>query len=226
MNTFFLNKKSNNLIIFMLGWGMDERPLRPLFKTKSSSDILFLYDYSKINDFAFTTDFNKYKNITLVAFSCGVYMASLLKEKFPKVNLKIAINGTLNLFDESKGVPKKSLEVMHNMSQGNYMEFREKYLVASKAELDLFNKNQPFRNFENSFCELNMLQEYFKKHNEGYIEYDYVIISENDRILPTENQIRFWKSAKTPYKIVKGGHFPFYNFESIESLVDCATQPI
>lgn len=226
MNTFFLNKKSDNLIIFMLGWGMDERPLRPLFKTKSSSDILFLYDYSKINDFDFTTDFNKYKNIVLISFSCGVYMASLLKEKLPQCSLKIAINGTLNLFNESKGVPKKSLEVMHNMSQGNYMEFREKYLVSSKAELDLFNRNQPFRNFENSFYELNMLQEYFKKHNKNTFEYDFAVISENDRILLTENQVRFWESANTPYRMVQGGHFPFYNFESIESLIDYVTQSI
>lgn len=219
METYFKDNKSDSLILFLLGWGMDERPFRPL---KSTCDVLFIYGYSDLN-LDFELHFSKYKKITLIAFSCGVFMASLLKEKFPKIDLKIAVNGTLILFDEKLGLTKDKYKVLENISPKNYMEFRRKYLTETKEELDLFNKNQPFRSFENATKELKMLNEYHSKNKDSEFEYDIALIAKQDNTLLTENQINYWEKSKTPYKLINGGHFNFYKFKDIDEIINLAS---
>ena len=63
---------------------------------KSNSDVLILYDYTDLNlDF----DFSKYKNFDLIAFSAGVFVASIMDFDF-EINRKLAISGNPYLFDE------------------------------------------------------------------------------------------------------------------------------
>lgn len=220
MKMYLRNNNNDELILFMLGWGMDERPFKPL---KSNFDVLFVYDYSDLN---FEFDFSKYKKITLMAFSCGVFMTSVLKEKLPSCDLKIAINGTLELFDEDLGVTEKNYKILENISPKNYLSFRKNFLTTSEKELNLFNHNQPFRNFESAALELKMLKEYYSKYRGTQYKFDMAIVAEQDKMLLTKNQINYWESHSTKYKISKGGHFNFYNFEDLEQILNFATQPI
>jgi hypothetical protein len=60
-----LKNNSDRLIIFLCGWGMDEKPLLPL---KTGNDVLFLFNYS---DLSLDFDFSIYEKIDLIAFPVG-----------------------------------------------------------------------------------------------------------------------------------------------------------
>ena len=68
--------------------------------------------------------------------------------------------------------------------------------------------------------ELAQLKEYFK--NEVYCNYDKVLIAEEDRIIPARNQKKYWLELQNHQnvKLIQGGHFPFYNYEFLEDLIE------
>lgn len=213
MQTYFQNcnngNNSDELILLFNGWGMDEKPFEPV---KSDCDILFVSDYSDLNfpDF----DFSKYNKIYLIAFSAGVMMTSYLQNKLPKFDLKIAINGTLNLMDEKEGIPKDVFFEMENITLENALNFRKK-LFDSDEDYNLFNKYQPSRDLESSLEELKAL----KKIPSRPFEFDKVIISKQDKIIPLENQLKAWKDHKN-VKMTDGGHIPFYKFQNFSEIIN------
>ena len=75
MSYYFQKNKSKKLILFITGWGMDEKPT--LFLDDGKFDIITLYDYpsliNEIGDF----NFEQYDEITLVAWSLGVLAANI-----------------------------------------------------------------------------------------------------------------------------------------------------
>lgn len=212
MQTFFRNSNSDELILLFCGWGMDEKPFAPL---KSSSDILFVFDYSESQERPLSFDFSKYKKITLISFSAGVFMAGSLQDFLPKLDYKVAVNGTLKLFDEEKGLPKESILQMENINEKNYLELR-KNLVDNQEHFDTFNKHQPHRDLKSSLDELAALKQYYNDSKFDF-DYDKIIIGENDKIIPKENQSKAWAGNKNTY-LVKGGHFLFYNFCNFEQI--------
>ncbi len=205
---------------------MDEKPFNPL---KSNSDVLFVFDYQREQEtgnrkqnisipyFTFPIPLNKYKNITLIAFSYGVFMAAYLKDILPKCDIKIAVNGTLSPVHEEFGIPQKIFTLtLENMTELTALKFREK-LFADKNELATFNKNLPNRDMESSKNELAALKKYFEKCVD--FEYDKVLIGENDRIIPTKNQKNFWLNHSN-CKISDRGHFLFYKFNDFDEIIN------
>ena len=212
MKTFFKNENSDELILFFCGWGMDEKPFSPL---KSSADILFLYDYS---DLEFEFDFAKYKKITLIAFSYGVFVAALLKDILPKLDFKIAVNGTLRPVDNEFGIPEKIFKLtLENMTELTALKFREK-LFSSREHLAIFNKNLPNRDMQSSKTELAALEGYFLANKNVDFEYDKIFIAEHDKIMPFKSQKSFWQNNQNVHTI-DAGHFLFYNFENFGEII-------
>lgn len=211
MRQFFVkNNNEGELILFLLGWGMDERPMMPL---AGQNNILFLYAYDSL-DFDF--DFTPYPQVDLAAFSCGVFMAQFLKDRLPKLRHSTAVNGTFDLFDEKKGLPSENVELFKEISLDNYMDFRRRYLVETEQELALFSQNQPLRTIKDSMAELEKLQEFDRTLPKTGFHFDTVLIGENDRTIPVLNQKRAWKGHS--YKVIKGNHFGFYHFKDAAEL--------
>ena len=76
MQKYLINKNSDNLLIFFTGWGCDEFEFEHL---ETNSNVLLLYNYSDLNlDF----DFSEYKKFNLIAFSAGVFIASIFDFDF------------------------------------------------------------------------------------------------------------------------------------------------
>lgn len=211
MQTFLRNNNSNELILLFNGWGMDERPYKPI---ASSRDILFVSDYT---DLELNFDFSKYEKIILMTFSAGAFMAAYLKEKLPKLDLKIALSGNFYLFKDGLGTPQEMLYAMENVSFENALEFR-KNLVDTVKDYNLFNKNQPHRTLESSLKEIKLLQEYSKENKTLDFEFDKVIIGKQDKFLPYEHQLKAWNGFKnlTP---IEGGHFLFYKFNDFDEII-------
>lgn len=220
MKIIFKNNNSEELILLFNGWGMDERPYKPL---KCNRDILFVSDYSDLTfelpqNFAQKFGFSKYKKIILITFSAGAFMASFLKNKLPKLDLKIALSGNFHLFKEGFGVPEDILFEMKNLTFENALEFRKK-LVDEKREYDLFNKNQPLRSLESSQNELSALEKYSEENSNPDFKFDKVIIGKNDKIIPYKNQLKAWDNHKN-LKTLEGGHFLFYKFEDFDDIIN------
>lgn len=216
MKQYFVNNHSDTLVLFFCGWGMDEKPFKPL---KTKYDLLLLYNYSELSlDF----DFSKYKDIHLISYSYGVFVGAMLGKNIPlqKLKSKTAINGTLKPIDNNYGIPDKIFDItLNNMTLETAIKFRER-LFNNKEHFHVFNKNLPNRELEDSLNELAQLKNYFK--NDVDYDYDKVYIAAEDKIIPTKNQKKYWMTLKNHQniKIIQGGHFPFYNYEYIEDLME------
>jgi biotin synthesis protein BioG len=212
MKTFLRNNGSDELYLVFCGWGMDEKSFAPL---KSNKDILFVFDYS---DLDFSYDFSMYKKVYLISFSAGVLCAAILKDKLPKLEHSVAVNGTFKLFDSALGTAPTSLSMMENVNKNNFIELRRR-LIYGKKHLALFTKNECARTIESSLTELKSLKKISKDNKNIDFNYDKVIIGQNDEIIPYSNQMNSWKNHKNK-RIIAGGHFLFYNFDSFEQIID------
>ncbi len=209
MKTYLVkNGNSADLLIFLLGWGMDHLPMMPIVGERN---VLFVYDYS---DLQFDFDFSKYKNFTLAAFSCGVFMAPLLKDKLPHVSGATAFSGVFDLFDPDRGLTPEIIGVFRGITLDNYMDFRRDYLLDTPEALEKFNKHAPLRTIESSIAELDALEKYDKSAPKGKYSFNRVFFGKNDRIIPAEKQMKAWD---TPIpEVVEGGHFLFYNHGNLD----------
>ncbi|MDD3238311.1 MAG: DUF452 family protein [Candidatus Gastranaerophilales bacterium] len=211
MKQYYINNNSDEIILFFNGWGSDERPYKHL---QSSKDILIVYDYISL---AFDFDFSKYKKVHLLTYSCGALIANIIQKILPPFKTKTVINGTAKPYNLDYGLSKEAYETFFRLTKKNTMDFRKKFLFTNEAELKLFNKSQPHRDIENCYNELIKLKDYCKI-DVPQIKYDKIILSECDKVLPIENQEKYWGKK---YKLLKdSNHVPFYNFKSFDEIID------
>lgn len=221
MKLHLQSNDSENLILFFCGWGMDENPFSIL---KNNSDVLYVYDYTTPEFPGF--DFSKYKQVSLLAFSYGVYasgIATLPDDlKFEK---STAINGTLIPVDENYGVPLRQFELTEKMDSSTVVKFRQRLFggVKAKEHFEIFEKNLPQRSAQSCTDELSGMKKYVPVLPVPQRKFDKVYIGLHDRCVPTRNQKNFWhkicqNNEDSNIIELETGHFPFYNYESIEEL--------
>ena len=70
----------------------------------------------------------------------------------------------------------------------------------------------PKRSINNQKAELSALRDC--KSNEDY-HYTRVIVSNNDKIIPSKSQINYWKTPE----IINSGHCPFFEYTKWEELL-------
>lgn len=220
MKYHWLNRQNNTeLIVFFAGWSFDEKPFE--FLDCGGADVLFVYDYNEICVLG-KEIFAKYTKKTLLTWSMGVFAAYLLKDEFKDFDKKIAINGTPFPVDDTFGIPQKPfLLTLRHAKTGLEGKFYEK-IFEKEEEFEQYSKTPVSRSIENRVEELKSLYEKIKSTKFDYEKfYDFSLISANDKIIPTKNQINFWQNC-APYKILESGHFPFYNFKSWDEIINYA----
>ena len=191
----WLNKKDNQkVIVFFNGWGMDESVVNHLMP--EDFDVIMFYDYNTL-DADFST-VEKYSEKYLIAWSMGVMTASLFDLGYKS---KTAVNGTLKPIDNQYGIPVKIYDLtLKNLTPEGSKKFIQ----------NMFTGNEPRpeikRDFENIKNELAVLKTYSANLD---FEYNRVIISTNDKIIPTKNQCAFWNTAPN----IESGHCPFFRFK-------------
>lgn len=210
MKTKLIKNNSNDLVVFLTGWGCDDNQFKNF---SSSKNLLLCWDYSML-DFKF--DFGKYNNVSLLAYSAGVLIASLLQNKFPKFDKKVAVNGNPLMLDKKFGISCKIIDLMLNLNLDNCMKFISKYLVYDEQDLKNFLSKPSHRPFESSKQELIKLQEYcglkFKP-----IEFDKVILSDTDKIFNPNTQQEYFKNK---FILLNNAahHTPFLRFSSTDEI--------
>ncbi len=201
-----INNHSDELIIFMSGWGCDDKQFEAI---TSKRDLMIFYDYDNLKiDF----DFSKYRKFYLIAYSAGVFISSLIIDKLPKVQLKISINGNINLFDENLGLDEHILKIFRSIDVTNFLQFREKYLCNSQEELEIFNSHPCMRSAKSCNDELDALQSYYDAlvKDENFASrfiYDRMLISDSDKIFKYRYQKDYYSSlGKTELYLIKNAN--------------------
>jgi len=218
MQYHWLNKNNNKkLIIFFAGWSFDYKPFE--FLNSDEFDVLFIFDYNEINELSQLSD---YEEKYLIAWSMGTFAAYLLKDFFKDFNKKISINGTPYPVHNEFGIPEKPfLLTLRHAKTGLEGKFYQN-IFATETEFERYSKTPVGRSIENRENELKSLYERIKSTEINYIKfYDFALISSNDKIIPTKNQLNFWQN-NAPFKLLESGHFPFYNFKSWKDIVKSA----
>ncbi len=213
MKTFLRNNNSKNLVVFLLGWALDEKPFNVL--ESQGFDVLFVSDYSNLElDF----DFSKYEKKILLAFSYGVFMASVIKDSLPQFDCKIAVNGTLKPIDKEFGISEKIFDLtLNSVSEESIKKFYSR-MFDNNLDDEYFSENLPKRNSENCKEELSKIKEYYNGGKDLSFEFDKVLISLSDKIFPVKSQINFWQNYNP--KQVEAGHFLFYKFKDLNEIIN------
>lgn len=212
MQIFYKDNNSQDLIVFFSGWGCDYNQFTNLHDRK---DVLILYDYQNLHmDF----DFSKYNNIYIIAYSAGVFVASILADSIPNVREKVALCGNPYLFNETLGLSMEIIRVFQAITLDNYLEFRRKYMVFSDEEYLKYNELQSLRTIESCAAELEALQTIYQTKKEQINPvFDKAIMAENDLIFNLQAQKGFYKNKLQVIPHAK--HHIFFNFKSFEDVL-------
>ena len=213
MKYFYQNNHSDDLIVFFSGWGCDYNQFTNLHDKK---DILILYDYQ---DLILDFNFSKYKNVYIIAYSAGVFIASVFSDFIPNVREKIALCGNPYLFDENLGISKETIQVFKDITLDNYLDFRKKYMVFSDEEYERYNRLESLRTIESCENELKVLQRLYDEKKEQINPlFDKAVAAENDLIFDLQAQKNFYKDK---LRIIPNArHHIFFKFNSFEDILN------
>lgn len=224
MRLFFSKNSENcsgkNLFLFFNGWGMDEKPFLPLLPDKE--DCLIVFDYQNNEDEKLLSYLSHYQKIVLLSWSMGVWCAQSFflnhVEQREKIELALAINGTLDPINEIYGISPKLFE---NMATDYSKVIRDRfYRQMCGHALKEFMDNEPDRELVNQQLELKKFLSIVKPLDVEDSIYHRVLISSKDYIVPTKSQKRFWQDSK--YTVIEGSHFPFYGWDDLSTCIqDC-----
>lgn len=211
MKHYWLNKSGNSeLLIFFAGWSFDENPFK--FLKTEELDVLVIYDY---RDLTLDVDFFGYEKYYLVAWSMGVYIAALLKEKLPAFERTVALNGTPMPIDNEFGIPNRTFDLtLKYAAEGLKGKFYQNVFYGEE-QLEKYWAEPVARTVEDRVEELHSLKKCINgtpAAARGFYKIAYV--SENDKIIPPRNQHNAWEELEVSVIILPDGHFPFYNFKS------------
>ena len=210
MQKYLIDKKSDNLLLFFTGWGCDEYEFEHL---KTNSDVLILYNYSDLN---FDFDFSKYKNINLIAFSAGVFIASITDYDF-KINKKIAISGNPYIFDEKFGLSKNIQDVLCGITEKTADDFARNYLVKTETEYKNFHHSN--RTLESCREEFNSLKKLYQTYSKKIRNiYDAALIGSDDKIFSISAQKEFY--GKKLHIIENARHSLFFRINNYEQILN------
>jgi len=212
MQYFFQNHNARELIIFFAGWGCDYNQFANLQDRK---DVLILCDYQ---DWSLDFDFSKYDDIYVIAYSAGVFVASVMADKIPNVRKKVALCGNPYLFDERLGISANTIRILKNITLDNYLDFRRRYMVFSDDEYVKYNRLECVRTIESCANELTALQQaYSQKKTQINPEFDQAYAAENDLIFNLAAQKDFYQDKLTV--IPHARHHIFFRFGSFEEIL-------
>lgn len=215
MKLFHINHDKTRLLIFFCGFYTDENCFVEFDNNKS--DILFVYDYSDL-DFSDLEyfDYTPYTEINLIAYSYGVFASNIAHCVLPHINNSVAISGTIYPIDEVYGIKPKVFDIMLNAFNLDIVQnFKNKMELNSNGLI-----KEAKRTVENLKSELLSIKNYVQNNKISQnLEFDKVIITTKDRIIPYSAQKLFWENHHNTVEI-NCGHFPFFNFKDFDEILE------
>ncbi|MBC8208791.1 MAG: DUF452 family protein [Desulfobulbaceae bacterium] len=208
------------LFVFFNGWSMDCRPLAPL--AAQNCDVLVVSDYRNLDlDWDLAGFSASYDRTVVIAWSMGVWAAQkVLVEQKSLFHSALAVNGTLCPLHDHFGIPPAIFAATRQQFDETARLKFYRRMCRKKEILSTFVAHQPVRTLDDQLAELIVLESLVDCHPvEGSI-YDRVLISDQDYIMPTENQRAFWQNGQGRLvQEIAAPHFPFYRWASWEELL-------
>lgn len=208
---------SSDLIVFCNGWGMDEGVVNHL--TSTEYDLVMLYSYSALKEPAELSEIlSTYENRQLVAWSMGVWVGQRIFGKYRDMfSQLLAINGTLCPMHDRYGIPE---EVFRSTLENYGEEARAKFyrrMCRQKTNLKQFLANEPQRSVEDQRQELDFLATSVDCIPAEHSIFTKAVISDQDWVVPSENQRNYWRDCETLH--LAGFHYMFPLFQSWAQLL-------
>ena len=193
------------------------------FADDPALDLALLFDYQ---DLVIPGELQNlvpdYAEIYLAGWSMGVWVLSHVLPSFSLTPQKtIAINGTLSPIHENYGINPEIFDATLNALDHRGRDKFIRRMFASHADFERFAPLMPRRLLESQKEELAALKKFILENPEPSASaFTHIIITQNDRIIPTLSQQRFWeeKSDLTPL-LLPGGHYPFFNWKNWRELL-------
>lgn len=210
---FIIKKGHKHLLLFFAGWGMDETPFSEIHPT--DCDWMICYDYRSL-------EFDEaalqgYSEISLVAWSMGVWVASQIMKQHPALPItqSTAINGTLYPIDELQGIAPAVFEAtLQGLTEQTLLKFQRR-MCGSATEYKVFQAIAPKRPVEELKDELAAIQKHFLSSGPSDFQWTKVVIGKNDRIFLPENQRRAWENRADCIEETEAAHYQYELFKSI-----------
>lgn len=199
------NNEPNLLLIFS-GWGTHAE----LFSSYSilQTDICVCYDYRE--DTFDCTPFLPYKQITVVGWSFGVWMAAYtLSGKQLKTNKNIAINGTMCPIDDTYGIPRAIFTAtLDSLTEASFSKFQRR-ICGNVKRYDQFQDTLLKRDIQEVTDELTALRNRVEMFPNRLFRWDEAYIADRDLIFTANRQRAFWQQyASTRIKEIEDFHLP------------------
>lgn len=181
---------SSRLILFFVGWGMDDKPFLSL-TVPDGYDLAVVWDY---RDEALALSLDSYAEICVVAWSFGVVSACrwiAVNGALPLTRC-IAVAGTPFPVDDERGIPEAIFSAtLNNLNAENLMKFYRR-MLGSKAAFEAFCNQLPQRYIDELADELRTIAQ--RGNSDLPISvWDEVIVPTADRIIPPVNQLAAWQ---------------------------------
>lgn len=215
---YLKNKDSKDLILFFAGFGADISHFSHL---DSKCDVIMIYDYVDFYfDLSFLFKYERYENITLIAFSMGVCISSFILDSKLDFKQKIAINGTNYGINNTFGISEKIFKL--TAKHFNLNDFKNMLFESIDSKLDSIH----FATRNHLIQELESIYNFAKKRNicnkknieSGLFSWNKAIISKQDRIFPSQHSLNFFNLSNTKHIILNEPHFIFFAFNTWEEI--------
>ncbi len=211
-----INNGHENLIVFFSGWSIE--PDDFYFLRSENYDLTMFHSYSSFKIPYLQTA--KYEKIVLVAYSLGVFAASVAMkyQKLPFDEI-YAINGTGKPIDNRYGIRKMVFEKTYETLNKENLEAFQKNMFHTDILFERFSKNRNnYKSVNTLKKELQFFIDQNTFHDVDCSMFEKIVISDKDRIFPAPNQKRYWEGKNI--EMIESGHFPFYQFKNWDEIIE------
>ena len=212
----------SDLIVCCNGWGMDRYPLGGL--DAGPFDVYLLSDYTNLDPIDdLLPELSGYGKRILIGWSMGVWAAQRLFARHAELfQRRIAVNGTLRPIDDRYGIPREIFGATLRDYSDSIRERFYRRMCKEPGAFAFFDAHRPQRDLADQHRELAALQALDTEFGEQKPCFTDVIVSGNDLVIPTANQLAFWGDRRVIG--LPGCHYPFFRWRSWADIVNLVTE--
>lgn len=218
MRVFKQTKGSKDrLLLVFAGWSVTPALFENL-TTEEDVEVWICYDYRNLD---FPEELSRFKEIKIVAWSLGVWVAG---STFPKIyqsriTAAVAVNGTLCPIHDTLGIPTAIFKgTLNRLTEEGIYRFNRR--MCGYKEVFRYYQTIPARSLEEVKEELDSLYKSYTTGSTSSMPSDFwtqVLLSTGDLIFPIENLKNYWMN-RCPVKLIETPHYPFYKWKRWEEI--------
>lgn len=201
-----------NLMLIFNGWGMDNSILKSLIIPDSYEVkvVDFPYDIKNL-------DFSNYNKIIYVGWSFGCYyLTKYILDNNISSDYIVALNGHGQTIGKFGIMPKMFDFTLNTLTPESLVKFYENMDIDSDFQF-------PQKDFEKVKDELQFFKDNYSPL--GNI-FKYAFVGENDKIIPSAKQLKYFNDNNVNTTILRCGHYPFKDKNLLLEIVKKVTNEL